>query len=91
MKSIFITALVLCSGAAFGQTVNETNSLYKTFDASLIQGSVSGFLIKETTVDNPVLQSTQRDTAPTQGKLTVGYATDKTTAPQSLKKEEPKK
>jgi hypothetical protein len=91
MKSIFITALVLCSGAAFGQTVNEANSLSKTFDASLIQGSVSGFLIKETTVDNPVLQGTQRDTAPTQGTLTVGDATDKTTAPQSLKKEEPKK
>ncbi len=91
MKSTFITALVLCSAAAFGQTVNEANSLSKTFGVSLIQGSVSGFLIKETTVDNPVLQSTQRDNALTQGTLSVGDATDKTTAPQSLKKEEPKK
>lgn len=91
MKSIFITALVLCSGSAFGQTVNEANTLSKTPGATLIQGSVSGFLIEKPSIDNPVLQSTQRDIAPTPGTLTVGDATDKTTAPQGIKKEEPKR
>lgn len=84
MKSIFITALVLCSVAAFGQT---TQSISKANNSGV--KSKRPMAIKVET--NPVLLSTKRDAAHTKGTLTVGDATDKTTAPQSLKKEEPKK
>ena len=84
MKSVLIAALVLCSVAAFGQT---TQSISKTNNSGV--KSKRPMAIKAET--NPVLLSTKRDSAPTKGALTAGDATDKTTAPQSLKKEEPKK
>ena len=84
MKSVLIAALVLCSVAAFGQT---TQSISKANNSGV--KSKRPMLIKAET--NPVLLSTKRDAAPTQGTLAVGDATDKTTASQSLKREEPKK
>jgi hypothetical protein len=84
MKSVLISVLISCSVAAFGQT---TQSISKANNRGV--KSKRPMLIKAET--NPVLLSTKRDAAPTQGALTVVDATDKTTVPQSLKKEDPKK
>ena len=84
MKSVLISVLISCSVAAFGQT---TQSISKANNSGV--KSKRPMLIKAET--NPVLLSTKKYASATQGTLTVGDATDKTTVPQSLKKEEPKK
>jgi hypothetical protein len=84
MKSIFVTALILCSISVFGQTAVEGNSLKKQVDKGTLVNTNTGSA-------NPVLISTKRDAEPASGLLTISNATDKTTAPQGIKKEEPKR
>lgn len=92
MKSLIISAFVLLTGTAFGQTVTESNSLDRTpAKGQLVSGTTTGFMVVDESRNNPVLQSNKRDAAPTQNVLyTDGYNAT-TVTPQTIKKDEPKR